>query len=136
VSVEAAPTEHRPASPSVAYRITDGTSTVVVAGDTIPCEGLDSLVAGADALVHTVIRDDIVKALPVPRLQDILDYHSSVEQAAQTAARAGVRTLVLTHQVPTPGPDDDAIWREQAAAHFDGEIVVGHDLVTVEVSPR
>jgi ribonuclease Z len=133
VTVTAAPTEHRPAAPSVAYRITDDSGSVVIAGDTIPCNGLDSLAAGADVLVHTVIRDDIVRAVPIARLQDILDYHSSVAQAAQTAARAGVRTLVLTHQVPTPGPDDDEIWRDMAAAHFDGEIVVGHDLAVVEL---
>jgi len=69
----------------------------------------------------------------VPRLQDVIDYHSSVAQAAQTAARAGVGTLVLTHQVPAPGPDDDEVWREQAAEHFGGRIVVGRDLVAVEV---
>ena len=55
-----------------------------------------------------------------PRLQDILDYHSSVEQAAQTAARNGVGTLVLTHYVPPllPGAEDE--WRAIAAEHFDG----------------
>jgi WD40 repeat protein len=38
--------------------------------------------------VQTAIRDDLVAAIPIQRLQDILDYHSSVSQAAQTASRA------------------------------------------------
>jgi ribonuclease Z len=96
----------------------------------VPCEGLDALCAGADLYVQTVIREDLVRAIPSPRLQDILDYHSTVEQAAQTAARAGVRTLVLTHYVPPLTPGDEDAWRALAAAHFDGEIVLGDDLTT------
>jgi ribonuclease Z len=77
-----------------------------------------------------VIREDLVRAIPAARLQDILDYHSSVEQAARTAARAGVRTLVLTHYVPPLQPGQEDEWRALAAAHFDGEIVLGDDLTT------
>ena len=64
---------------------------------------------------------------------DVCDYHSSVEQAAQTAARGGVRTLVLTHMVPAPMPGDEQTWIDLAAAHFDGEILLGSDLDRVEV---
>ena len=130
VTVLAAPTEHRPASPSIAYRVEHDGHAVVLAGDTIPCEGLDRLARGADVLVHTVVRDDVIRALPIARLQDVLDYHSSVGQAAATAQRAGAKTLVLTHQVPTPAGDEE-IWRDMAAAEFGGEIVVGNDLVSV-----
>ena len=56
-----------------------------------------------DAYVQTVLRDDLVKTVPSPRFQDILDYHSSCEDAGRTAAKAGVRTLVLTHPVPQIG---------------------------------
>jgi ribonuclease Z len=59
---------------------------------------------GAGALVHTVIKKDLVASLPQQRIRDICDYHSSVEEAAATAARAGVGTLVLTHYVPPIGP--------------------------------
>ena len=71
--------------------------------------------------------------IPSQRFQDILDYHSTVEQAAQTATRAGVSTLVLTHYVPgiAPGADDE--WRALAAAHFTGNIVLGDDLTSVEL---
>jgi len=133
VRIVAAPTDHRPVHPSVGYRVEYEGASVVIAGDTVPCAGLDSLCEGADALVHTVIREDLVRAIGVPRLQDILDYHSSVEQAAQTAARGGVGTLVLTHYVPPmqPGTEDD--WRALAAQHFSGRIELGDDLHRVEV---
>jgi ribonuclease Z len=133
VRIIAAPTDHRPVHPSVGYRVEQERSAVVLAGDTVPCAGLDSLCAGADALVHTVIREDLVRAIPVGRLQDILDYHSSVEQAAQTAARGGVGTLVLTHYVPPMQPGTEEEWRALAAAHFGGRIELGDDLHRVEV---
>jgi ribonuclease Z len=133
VVVTAAPTDHRPVEPSIAFRFDHEGVAVVAAGDTVPCAGLDALCAGADALVHTVIRKDIIAALPIQRLQDTTDYHSSPEEAAQTATRAGVATLVLTHYVPTipPGGGDD--WRALAAAHFAGRIELGDDLHQVEV---
>ena len=87
--------------------------------------------AGVDVYVQTVIREDLVRLVPRARFQDIIDYHSTVEQAAQTAARAGVRTLVLTHMVPEVQPGQEDEWRALAAAHFDGEVVVGRDLTTV-----
>jgi len=133
VRILAAPTDHRPVHPSVGYRVEHEGTSVVIAGDTVPCAGLDSLCAGADALVHTVIREDLVRAIPVPRLQDILDYHSSVEQAAQTAARGGVGTLVLTHYVPPMQPGTEDEWRAQAAAHFSGRIELGDDLHRVDI---
>jgi ribonuclease Z len=133
VVVRAAPTDHRPVHPTIGFRMEHDGRAVVLAGDTVPCTSLDELSAGADALVHTVIRDDLVRAVPVPRLLDICDYHSSVADAARTAARAGVATLVLTHYVPALVPGDEGAWRALAAEHFAGTIELGDDLHTVVV---
>ncbi len=133
VRVIAGPTDHRPVHPTVAFRVEHEGRAVVLAGDTVPCESLDRLCAGADALVHTVIRDDVIRELPVQRLVDVCDYHSSVADAARTATRAGMRTLVLTHYVPAMMQGDEDTWRKLAAEHFDGEIVLGDDLLTVTV---
>jgi len=125
-------TDHRPVAPTVGYRVEHDGRSAALAGDTVPCTGLDEMCTGADLYVQTVIRADLVKALPNRRIQDILDYHSTVEQAAQTAARAGVRTLVLTHYVPPLVPGDEDAWRAFAAAHFTGEIVLADDLTVVD----
>jgi ribonuclease Z len=135
VAIRCAPTDHRPVEPSVGYRFDFDGVSVVAAGDTVPCAGLDSLCAGATALVHTVIRKDIIANLPLQRIKDTLDYHSSPEEAGQTAERAGIDTLVLTHYVPpipTGHAGDD--WRELAAAHFHGTIELGDDLHSVEIA--
>jgi ribonuclease Z len=126
-------TDHRPVEPTVGYRVEQDGAAVVIAGDSVPCETLDALCAGADAYVQTVIRDDIVRLVPSARLQDILDYHSSVTQAAQTAARAGVAALVLTHYVPAPGPDQLDEWRALVTPHFDGRVVLGDDMTAITV---
>ncbi|MXV98231.1 MAG: ribonuclease Z [Acidimicrobiaceae bacterium] len=135
VRISCAPTDHRPVEPTVAFRFDYGGASVVAAGDTVPCDGLDRLCEGAQALVHTVIRKEVVSAIPIPRVLDTLDYHSSPAEAAQTAARAGMDTLVLTHYFPPPAAGDEDAYRALAAEHFDGTIEVGDDLHRVEVRP-
>jgi ribonuclease Z len=135
VHIACAPTDHKPVEPSIGFRFEHDGVSVVAAGDTVPCPGLDSLCDGADALVHTVIRKDIIANLPLQRIKDTLDYHSSPEEAAQTATRGGVGTLVLTHYVPpipTGGAGDD--WKALAAEHFTGRVELGDDLHRVEIT--
>ncbi len=132
-SVTVAPTDHRPVEPSIGFRIEHDEHAVALAGDTVPCAGLDTLATGADVLVHTAIRSDVIANIPVARLNDVCDYHSSIEQAADTAARAGVRTLVLTHHVPAhpPGQGDEVA--AIASRVFPGRVVVADDLTTIDI---
>ena len=137
VTVSTHATDHRPVDPSIGYRIEHDGKVAALAGDTIPCPGLDDLCQNTDVYVQTVIRDDQVKQLAslLPNSQrflDILDYHSTVSQAGQTAARNNVKTLMLTHCVPAvqPGQEDD--WIGAAREHFSGNIVLGPDLTFAE----
>ncbi|MEZ5205069.1 MAG: MBL fold metallo-hydrolase [Acidimicrobiales bacterium] len=133
VRIVAAATDHRPVEPTLGYRLEHAGRSVVIGGDGVPCAGLDELCAGADAYVQTVLREDLVRQVPIPRFLDTIDYHSTPRQAAEVAARAGVRTLVLTHQVPAPAPGTEGEWVALAAEVFDGEIVFGEDLTSVVV---
>ena len=135
VSVHA--TDHRPVAPTIGYRFEHEGTVAALAGDTIPCDGLYDMCRDADFYVQTVLREDLVRTFAplVPtgeRFLDILDYHSTVQQAAQTATRCNVKTLVLTHFVPAIQPGQEDEWRAMAAEHFAGEIVVGPDLTSVE----
>lgn len=131
VRVVAEPTLHPPVDPTIGFRVEHNGSSVVIAGDTLPCPGLDALCAGADVYVQTVLRQPLIEAVPSPRLREILNYHSSTTDAAQTAARAGVRTLVFTHMMPTPEPGTEQDWISDAKEHFDGEVLVANDLDVV-----
>jgi ribonuclease Z len=132
-TVRVGATDHRPVEPSVAYRVEDDGRSVVLAGDGVPCATLDDLCAGADAYVQTVLRPDLVRNVPNARFQDVLDYHSSVEDAARTATRASVGTLVLTHYIPGMAAGAKDEWSSLAAEHFAGRIVLGNDLTTVDL---
>jgi len=134
VRVLAAPTDHRPVHPTVGYRIEFENHVAALAGDTVPCDGLDRLCAGADVYVQTVVRRSLVEAVPFRRFQDILDYHSTTEDAGRTAAKAGVRTLVLTHCVPAPMPGSEGEYIADAAAHFAGEVLLPDDLDVIHVA--
>jgi ribonuclease Z len=135
VQIRVAPTDHRPVTPTIGFRIEHADASVVLAGDTVPCDSLDDLASGAGALVHTVIRKELIMQMPQQRIRDICDYHSSVEEAAATAERAGVGILVLTHYVPGIAPGQEDEWRALAAAVFGRQIELGDDLHRVEVHP-
>ncbi len=133
VDIATSATDHAPVQPTIGYRLAHQGKTVALVGDTIPCSGVDDLARGADLYVQTVIRRDVVEAIPHPMLQDILDYHSGVVEAAQTAARVGARRLALTHMVPAPTPDQYPEWIAIAAEHFQGEIIIGDDLTAISI---
>ncbi len=98
--------------------------------DTGLCDNAVRLAEGADLLVieATFLDGDAGLA---ERYR-----HLTAGQAGMVAARAGVRRLVLTHISERYDRDDDARFVEQAAAHFDGEIVLAQDLTRVAVPPR
>jgi len=133
VDVTTATTEHAPVKPTIGYRLEHDGASAALVGDTIPCAGVDELAAGADVYVQTVIRRDVVEMIPNEMMQDILDYHSGVVEAAQTAARVGAKRLALTHMVPAPTPEQYPEWIALAATHFDGDVIIGDDLTTITV---
>ncbi len=125
--------DHGPVKPALGFRFEAHGTSAVVAGDTVPCEGLDTLCRDADAYVQTVLRPDLVRAIPLPRIQEILDYHSSVQDAAETAKRNGVGTLVLTHMLPFCPSEQETEWTDEAREHFHGDVVIGPDLTSLTV---
>jgi ribonuclease Z len=133
VHVTTAATEHPPVKPTVGFRLEHQGSVAALVGDTVPCAGVDLLASGADVYVQTAIRRDIVESIPNVMMQDILDYHSGVVEAAQTATRVGAKRLALTHMVPGPSPEHYPEWVAIAAEHYDGEVIIGDDLTTITV---
>jgi ribonuclease Z len=133
VSVTTAATEHAPVRPTIGFRLEHDGRTAALVGDTIPCDGVDELARDADVYVQTAIRRDIVEMIPNEMMQDILDYHSGVVEAAQTAARVGAKRLALTHMVPAPTAEQYPEWVALAAEHYAGEVIIGDDLTTITI---
>ena len=62
-------------------------------------------------------------------------YHMTPAIVAGLAARAGARALALTHLVP-PNADTTALAREVRAAGYHGALLVGEDLMRLDVPER
>lgn len=95
---------------------------VVYSGDTRPCRGVVKLAEGADLLIHEATFDDEL----TERAE--ADWHSTASQAAQVAAEAGVRMLVLTHI--SARYKDPTLLLSQARRVF-GEVAVAEDLMAI-----
>ena len=133
VTISAQQTDHKPVHPTIGYRVEHEGKSAVIAGDTVPCEGLDRLCDGADVYVQTVLRRSAVEAFPFQRARDTIDYHSDLEDAGRTAAKAGVGAVVLTHLWPPPAPGQEDDYIAEVAKHYDGRIELAHDLFSIEV---
>lgn len=136
VRVTAAVVDHPPVEPAFAYRIDTPDRSIVISGDTRPCDAVVELARGADVLVHEVLYEPGIAHLEKGHngrtLRDhLVGSHTPVEQVGGIAERAGVPLLVLSHFTPSDGTVDDETWRLEAQRGYSGTVVVGHDLLAV-----
>lgn len=131
--ITAAEVAHTPGLSSLAYRFDGGGRSVVVSGDTAPCDAVVKLARDADVLIHEAYYPEALREVvarggadPQAVIDAFADIHTTAEQAGEVACRARVKTLVLTHLIPTHGIDDEE-WIAHARRQFQGEIVVGRD---------
>ncbi|CAN5921005.1 MBL fold metallo-hydrolase [soil metagenome] len=138
VKISAALADHAPFDVAFGFRFDTPARSIVISGDTSYSEHIVALAEGADVLVHEAMLvpaiDKMLAARPYvpPRLREfLLNGHTSAQDAGRVAAKAGVKTLVLSHLLPGDTAIDDSIWIAEAARHFKGQIVVGRDRLVV-----
>ena len=131
VTVTCAAVPHPLVRLAFAFRFDCPDRSIVFSGDTAPSDALVALAKGADVLVHEALYVPGAPGEPGSALRKhIIDSHTSVEDAGRIATRAGVRTLVLSHFVPSETPRvTDEQWLAAASTTFAGRIVVGRDLL-------
>jgi ribonuclease BN (tRNA processing enzyme) len=138
VRVSAALVDHPPVTPALAYRFDASDRSIVISGDTARSESLVRLAEGADVLVHEALWvpavDRLVATVPNASTlkQHIIDSHTSAEDCGRVAQEAGVKTLVLSHFVPSEDPAvTDQMWLDAARAHFSGTVLLAKDLMEI-----
>jgi ribonuclease Z len=131
--------DHSPVHPAVGYVIRYKDRSVVISGDTKKSAAVQREAANVDVLLHEALSAPMVGLLEsaaasagrpnVKKLMaDIVDYHSSPEQAAETARDAKVKYLLLHHIAPPlPMPGMEKAFLGAAPDIFSGPVRVGAD---------
>lgn len=131
--------DHGPVHPAVGYRFAYKGRSVVISGDTKKSAAVQREATGADVLVHEAMSTPLVGVLKDGAVQagrmnlakifgDILNYHTSPEEAAETARDAKVGYLLLNHIAPPlPLPGLEKAFLGDAPNIYSGPIRVGVD---------
>ena len=130
---------HDPIKPSVGYRFDYKGRSLCISGDTKKSSNLEAVCKGVDILVHEALNPGLVQKMEAAAgadsqfgaakiMHDIQDYHTSPEEAAESAQTSGAGMLVLSHLVPPlPSRWLYAAFLGDAESRFSGPIVVGED---------
>lgn len=139
LEISAFQVDHAPVHPAVGYRIRYKGRSVLISGDTKKSAAVQREADRVDLLVHEALSAPLVELLAqgattagrpnVKKLMnDIVDYHTSPEQAAEIARDAKVGYLLLSHIAPPlPLPGLEKAFLGGANDIFSGPIRVGKD---------
>lgn len=131
--------DHTPVKPAVGYRIAYKGRSVVLSGDTKKTASVAREARGVDLLVHEALSPVLLSLLeqgfskagrqPLAKIMhDVLDYHTTPEEAAEIARDAGVKALVLNHIVPPlPTSALNPAFLQRAEQIYAGPLRVGAD---------
>jgi ribonuclease Z len=138
---------HAPVDLALGYRIEYGGRVVVISGDTIKSDAVIHNAQNADLLIHEALAADMTerataraRELGMTRMaklaNDVRGYHTTPVQAAETAAEAHVKKLLITHVFP-PLPNAIAKYLFLRGTHeaYAGPIVLGEDRMRIDLEP-
>ncbi|MEQ9463566.1 MAG: MBL fold metallo-hydrolase [Haliea sp.] len=111
LTVEALAVDHSPVEPAVGYRFRYKGRSLLITGDTVKLANIEQFAQGVDLLVHEALAPNLVNMMHdtanklgneimAKITHDILDYHATPVEAAETARDAGVGHLLYYHIVP------------------------------------
>lgn len=98
---------------------------------------------GADLLVHEAMLEAALPALMArigngsdKLMAHWLRSHSFAHDAAETATRAGVKRLALSHLIPSDDPGyGRSDWQAAVRAAWSGPLTVGADGIKIDLTP-
>lgn len=128
---------------SYAYRFELPDRVIVYTGDTGASDAVTELARGADLLLtetsscedrkQAMMSDGRWQAMSAAEQAGIMrqatQAHMTLEIIGTMAARADVKTVVLTHLTQRFGSNDYEPWAEEVRKHFSGRVVVAEDLM-------
>jgi ribonuclease BN (tRNA processing enzyme) len=127
---------------SYSYRFDTPDRVIVFTGDTGPNDALTELARGADVLLSEANSieqrmQDLIRSgqwqVMTPDEQvrikrQMAEGHLSTDDVGKMAARAGVKTVVLTH-LTWKSDDDYTSWVDDVKKYFSGNVLIAKDLM-------
>jgi ribonuclease BN (tRNA processing enzyme) len=114
----------------LAFRLDADAGSVCYSGDSGLCGEIVELARGCDVLIH--MNHHFSGAEPSESYRRACGNHAD---NAEVARRAGVGMLVLTHLLPElDAPERQRQMLDAIAKVFDGQVVIGEDLMRIEVA--
>jgi len=139
LAIDAFLVDHKPVEPAFGLSVSAKDCRIVFSGDTRLTPSLEQAAEGCDLLVCEVFIDSQMPIVAGVRsaetVASVQSYHITPAVVAGLARRAGVKALALTHLVP-PGADTAALFAEVRAGGYAGPLIVGEDLMRLELPAR
>ena len=139
--------DHEPVNPAVAYKFNYQGRSLLISGDTDKSANIEYFAKDIDLLIHEALAPNLVglmneaaqkvgNATLAKITHDILDYHASPVEAAETARDANVGHLLYYHIVPPlilPGME--AAWLDGVDSVF-SNYTLGEDGTVFSLPPH
>ncbi|MBN1939971.1 MAG: MBL fold metallo-hydrolase [Candidatus Aminicenantes bacterium] len=130
VRVESFAVKHGTWPRAFGYRFKTPDKTIVISGDTRPCENIVKYAAGADILVHEVYSQKGFESRPQEWKAYHAEHHTSTLELAGLAERAKPKLLVLYHTLYWGSTDEEIL--AEIASKYKGKVEAGKDLKIYE----
>ena len=130
VKVTAIPVLHGNWPIAYGYRIDTPDRSIVISGDTRPCDALIAASHNVDVLIHEVYAMEVKKPEKRPGgefwSQYLDSFHTSTIQLGQIAEKVKPKLLVLDH-ILRGGVSDETLINEIRKGGYTGKVIVGKD---------
>jgi ribonuclease Z len=126
VTVEAFAVPHGAWPHAYGYKFTTPDGVIVVSGDTGPFDGMVDVAKGADVLIHEVYSTDGWKKRDAAWQKYHAAYHTPGWKVGEIASKAGVPTLILTHELLWSATKAQLL--AEVRSRYKGRLIYGDDL--------
>lgn len=131
--------DHSPVEVSLGYRVDYLNKSIVLSGDTRKSNMLIKMSKDVDLLVHDALDVDLMTRAAklqeskgnirrATMIKNLIDYHASTVDAAESANEAQAKKLLLTHLCPSPeNPISRRYFRSGLDKIYNGPILLAED---------
>ncbi|MCH9001055.1 MAG: MBL fold metallo-hydrolase [Planctomycetes bacterium] len=126
VRVTAFPVRHGSWRYAYGFRFDTADRSIVISGDTAPCESLVQHAKGCDLLVHEVYSNVAFQRRPAVWQRYHASFHTSTTELASIVRLVQPKLLVLTHQLFWGSTPAELV--AEIRQTYDGEVRSGNDL--------